>query len=587
MEIKVRVEALRGKMRKEGVDAYLITGSDPHASEYVPARWQTRSWISGFTGSAGTVVVTQNEALLWVDSRYYIQGEQEIANTPFTLQKQGMEAVVDPAEWLGENLPSKSVVAVDRESFTLAAQRKLLEELKPRGLILEEREDWFDEIWPDRPPIPFSKVTALPTAVAGLSVGEKIEIIRKVMSEKGWSDTIISSLDDIAWVLNLRGEDVPYNPVFLSYLLIGMEKVVLFTNPKRLEKGLLDEVVSVAPYEEIFSFVKEYFSPSSILYFSPDRTNLALIGALPETLKRVEGRDISTQLKSRKGERELEGMRQAHRADGIAMVKFLALIDSNQKRYTELTLADELEHCRQESSDYLGPSFSTIAGFKEHGALAHYSASEESSVELVGDGLLVLDSGGQYKSGTTDITRTLLFGEPSEEMIVDYTLVLKGNLALTRQQFPAQTAGYQLDALARQFLWQAGLNYGHGTGHGVGFCLNVHEGPQSISPRPIAVALEEGMVISNEPGIYREESHGVRLENLVAVVKGELSEMGQFYRFEVLTLAPFERRLIATHLLTEEEREQLNAYHDWVYEELQGELNEVERSWLRQATLPL
>ncbi len=498
-----------------------------------------------------------------------------------------MGDVVDPAVWLGENLPPKSVVAVDQECFTLAAQRKLLEELQPRGLILEEREDWFDEIWTGRPPIPFSKVKALPTAVAGLSVEEKVKIIRGVMAEKGWSDTIISSLDDIAWVLNLRGEDVPYNPVFLSYLLIGMERVVLFTNPERLDKGVLDEMVTVEPYSAIFDFVKGYFSPSSTLYISPERSNLALIGALPATLKRFEGHDISTLLKSRKSERELEGMRQAHRADGIAMVKFLARLETNQKRYTELTLADELERCRQESGDYLGPSFSTIAGFKEHGALAHYSATEESSVELKGDGLLVLDSGGQYKSGTTDITRTLLFGEASEEMRKDYTLVLKGNLALTRQQFPAQTAGYQLDAFARQFLWQAGLNYGHGTGHGVGFCLNVHEGPQSISPRPIDVALEEGMVISNEPGIYREGSHGVRLENLIVVRKGEKSEMGQFYQFEVLTLAPFERRLIAKELLTEEERQQLNSYHDWVYEELQGELNEAERSWLRQATLPL
>lgn len=587
MEVKARVEALREKMRKEGVDAYFITGSDPHASEYVPPRWQTRGWISGFSGSAGTVVITQKEALLWVDSRYYIQGEQQIANTPFTLQKLGMAEVVGPAEWLGENLPANSKVAVDQTCFTLADQRKLLGELKPRNLILEEREDWFDEIWPNRPPLPFSKVKALPVSIAGASAGEKIEMIREVMRDKGWSDTIISSLDDIAWILNLRGADVPYNPVFLSYLLVGMERVILFTNPERFEAGVLDRGITLKPYEEIFSYLGEHFTPSSTLYISPDRSNLRLIGALPASLKRVEGLDISTLLKSRKNKTEQEGMRLAHKADGVAMVKFLAQVASGEKCYTELTLAAELENYRRQSSDYLGPSFSTIAGFKEHGALAHYSASEESSVELVGNGLLVLDSGGQYTCGTTDITRTLLFGEASSEMMRDYTLVLKGNLALSRQQFPSQTAGYQLDSLARQFLWQAGLNYGHGTGHGVGFCLNVHEGPQNISPRPIEVALEEGMVISNEPGIYREGSHGVRVENLVMVQRGDVSEMGQFYRFEVLTLAPFERRLIDTTLLSEEEQREINDYHARVYEELQGELSEAQRAWLRQATLPL
>jgi Xaa-Pro aminopeptidase len=366
-----------------------------------------------------------------------------------------------------------------------------------------------------------------------------------------------------------------------------MERVILFTNPERFEAGVLDRGITLKPYEEIFSYLGEHFTPSSTLYISPDRSNLRLIGALPASLKRVEGLDISTLLKSRKNKTEQEGMRLAHKADGVAMVKFLAQVASGEKCYTELTLATELENYRRQSSDYLGPSFSTIAGFKEHGALAHYSASEESSVELVGNGLLVLDSGGQYTCGTTDITRTLLFGEASSEMMRDYTLVLKGNLALSRQQFPSQTAGYQLDSLARQFLWQAGLNYGHGTGHGVGFCLNVHEGPQNISPRPIEVALEEGMVISNEPGIYREGSHGVRVENLVMVQRGDVSEMGQFYRFEVLTLAPFERRLIDTTLLSEEEQREINDYHARVYEELQGELSEAQRAWLRQATLPL
>ncbi len=583
MQIEEKLSNLRKEMKKRGLDAYLITGSDPHGSEYVPPRWRTRQWISGFTGSAGTVVVTLKEAFLWVDSRYYIQGAQEIEGSPFKLKKLGFPGELTPVEWLAAPPQKGFKVGVDHESLTLEEKKELVN----RGISLIEIDDLLNNIWLDRPGLPFSKVTPLDDEIAGLSSRAKIDMIRELLSEVGCSDTLIASLDDIAWILNLRGSDIPFNPVFLSFLLIGQNKVVLFTDPRRLEEGLLNNSVEIRNYAEVYDYLQKELNGSAVLYLSPQKSNVRLCSALNKAVKIVEGRDFSSDLKSRKNRREIEGMRRAHIEDALAMVKFLHTVSQATKRYTELSIAEELEKFRAESSDYLGPSFSPIAGFKAHGALAHYSATPESSVELIGDGLLVLDSGGQYETGTTDITRTLLFGEASEQMKRDYTLVLKGNLALTRQVFPEQTAGYQLDAFARQFLWQEGLNYGHGTGHGVGFCLNVHEGPQNISPKPIAVALEEGMVISNEPGIYREGVHGVRLENLVVVQASEKGAMGQFYEFEVLTLVPFEKKLIKRELLSDAEIEQLNGYHERVYRELQEELNEIERAWLRHVTLPL
>ncbi|PKL27348.1 MAG: aminopeptidase P family protein [Spirochaetae bacterium HGW-Spirochaetae-2] len=585
-----RVEMVRNLMREHRVDAWIVNGSDPHVSEYVAPRWNTRSWLSGFTGSAGTIVVTLDKALLWVDSRYYIQGAQQIVGTPFELMKLDAPSVPDHVQWLANTIPPKGVVGIDGLTMTVSATKALASTLSKKDITLEYTGDWFDSIWKDRPAVPFENVMQMDAAIAGFSAEAKLQKIRQSCGEMGCTHTIVSSLDDIAWILNLRGSDIPYSPVFLGYLLIGPKDAVLFTKADRFSDQLeteLSRYVAVREYQEVYTYLGTAFSDTDVVYYSPDKTTVRIRESLPASIALVEGRDLSTTLKARKSPVEIEGMRRAHVLDGIAMVKLLAKVSRSSETYNELTIAEQLVAYRKEHEEYLGPSFSPIAGFGAHGALAHYSATVDSSTVLEGNNLLVLDTGGQYRTGTTDITRTLLFGEATEQMRKDYTLVLKGNLSLAAQRFPAGTNGYQLDVLARQFLWQTGYNYGHGTGHGLGFCLNVHEGPQNISTKPIAVPLEVGMVISDEPGVYREGLHGVRIENLVVVQHAGTTEFGEFLAFDVLTLCPFERRLIDTDLLSEAERQMVDAYHGWVYSELSDKLPQDDAAWLREATLPL
>ena len=585
-----RVEMVRNLMREHRVDAWIVNGSDPHVSEYVAPRWNTRSWLSGFTGSAGTIVVTLDKALLWVDSRYYIQGAQQIVGTPFELMKLDAPSVPDHVQWLANTIPPKGVVGIDGLTMTVSATKALASTLSKKDITLEYTGDWFDSIWKDRPAVPFENVMQMDAAIAGFSAEAKLQKIRQSCGEMGCTHTIVSSLDDIAWILNLRGSDIPYSPVFLGYLLIGPKDAVLFTKADRFSDQLeteLSRYVAVREYQEVYTYLGTAFSDTDVVYYSPDKTTVRIRESLPASIALVEGRDLSTTLKARKSPVEIEGMRRAHVLDGIAMVKLLAKVSRSSETYNELTIAEQLVAYRKEHEEYLGPSFSPIAGFGAHGALAHYSATVDSSTVLEGNNLLVLDTGGQYRTGTTDITRTLLFGEATEQMRKDYTLVLKGNLSLAAQRFPAGTNGYQLDVLARQFLWQTGYNYGHGTGHGLGFCLNVHEGPQNISTKPIAVPLEVGMVISDEPGVYREGLHGVRIENLVVVQHAGTTEFGEFLAFDVLTLCPFERRLIDIDLLSEAERQMVDAYHGWVYSELSDKLPQDDAAWLREATLPL
>lgn len=589
-DIAQRLIQVRKKMVDEHIDAWVIHGSDPHGSEYVASCWETRAWISGFTGSAGTVVITQDHAMLWVDSRYYIQGAQQIEGTSYTLQKQGAPQVLDPVDWLVEHLSYNATVGVVGEYLSIALARSIRSECAKKQITLVYTEDWFDLFWEDRPAVPCNPVYAQDLAIAGISAQSKIDQIRKILKNKGCSHTLVSSLDDIAWILNLRGSDITYNPVFLSYLLIGMHDVVLFSSPKHFHESLSDtlaEMCEFRPYEEIFSYLETGFIQTDTLYLAPEKTNVRIQSSIPVGIQIVEGRDISTDLKAQKSVVEIEGMRRAHVLDGLALVRLLAEIDLGERQYTEISIAERLEELRADHEEYIGPSFSPIAGFGAHGALAHYSATEASSVRLDGDNLLVLDTGGQYRCGTTDVTRTLLFGEPTEQMKRDYTLVLKGNLSLAAQRFPSGTCGYQLDVLARQYLWQVGFSYGHGTGHGVGFCLNVHEGPQKISPAPISVPLEPGVILSDEPGIYREGQYGIRIENLLVVQPAGTTEFGDFYAFDVLTLCPFERRLIDTALLSDGEKGMIDAYHGWVYSELAGKLSEPESAWLKAATLPL
>ena len=494
-EIEQRLSAIRQHMQQQQIDAWIITGSDPHGSEYVAPRWRTRAWISGFTGSAGTVVITANRALLWVDSRYFIQAEQEIADTSFELMKLDTPSVTDYKQFLVDSLDYGAVVGTCHLYMTMAAARALRAAFAPKKLSLVFTDDWFDNVWTDRPAIPCNRVTEMSQEIAGVSAQEKIEHIRARLVENTCSHTIISSLDDIAWILNLRGDDIPYNPVFMAYLMISLTDVVLFTDVAHFDDALLEhltQLCTLRQYDEVFSSCSAACNQIDVLYLCPEKTNMRLQSTIPVRVTIMEGRDISTELKARKTPVEIEGMRRAHLLDGIAMVTLLAQLDRESTVFTEVSLAQRLAELRSMHEEYIGPSFAPIAGYQSHGALNHYSASEASDRELTGNGLLVLDTGGQYTCGTTDITRTLVFGEPTEQMKQDYTRVLKGNLALASQRFPQGTFGYQLDVLARQYLWQAGLSYGHGTGHGVGFCLNVHEGPQNISPKTITAPLDIG-----------------------------------------------------------------------------------------------
>ena len=582
MTVNERVQALRRLMDENGLSAWIINGTDPHESEYVSERWKSRRWISGFTGSAGFVVITALKALIWVDSRYFVQCAEQIKGSSFEMKKLDGPDASSPVDWIKENVHGKTGIAAD--TLMVEKQRKYAE----KGIEITPFRDLLDEIWTDRPAMPASAVVRMSDRLCGESIQSKVDRIRKGVADKGAEWTLVSSLDDIAWTLNLRGSDIDDTPVFLAHLLIGPSCVKLFTPVSRFTEKLLSELpFEVFEYNEITAHLGQLENTSILL--NPQRINSMLFGALPSSVKVVEGREISTDLKACKNKAELEGMRTAHILDGVALVNFLAMVDEGKYSFTEVSIAQALANEREQEKDYLGPSFATIAGFADHGAVIHYSATEETDREIKGNGLLVLDSGGQYTAGTTDITRTLLFGRATKEQKEDYTLVLKGHLALAAQVFPEGTNGHQLDILAHMFLWNRGMTYFHGTGHGVGFRLSVHEGPQRISIHPASaeVRLQEGMILSDEPGIYKEGKHGIRIENLVAVVPAMKTEFGQFYTFETLTCCPYERKLIDRDMLTAEEIELVDTYHAWVWEKLHSLVDPDAVEYLRKATAPL
>lgn len=588
--IEQRIAALRTILGREGLDGWYINGTDPHQSEYVSNRWKSRAWISAFTGSAGSVLVTKNEALLWVDSRYFIQGAQQIEGTSITLMKLDTEGIKDAQTWMATELPEKSRVGIDGSTLTVNGKAEMEAAFRQRGIELVVCPDYLDEIWVDRPHIPSTAVVDLPNEFAGFSRIQKLTMTRYAMVQKGCTYTLVSSLDDIAWITNLRSCDVSaHSPVFLSVMLVGTQKAWLFTDPARFSQELgeaIAEEYEILPYEDAKATIESLLTEEDTLYYDPKKLNLNLFEAV-KTAKHVEGRDFTTDLKACKNETELEGMRRSHLLDGVALVNFLARLDTEKGVYDEIEVSTLLRKQRERNSSCIGESFSPISGWAAHGAMCHYSATKESSSRIEGDGLLVLDTGGMYEFGLTDITRTILFGEATEEQKRDYTLVLKGNLALSSVRFPEGSCGYQLDILARQFLWQHGMTYFHGTGHGLGFRLNVHEGPAVINTRAIDVPLKRGMMLSDEPGLYKEGRHGIRIENILAVREDIKTEFGQFLSFEVLTICPFERKLLSKALLTESELTMVNNYHRWVYEELKDLVDEEAKAYLKQATLPL
>ncbi len=586
--INERVEQVRKMMEKDGLSAWYITGTDPHQSEYVAARWRTREFISGFSGSAGTVIITRDKALLWVDSRYYIQGEQQIQGTEYILMKQGMDGVDNPLEWLKNNMEAGSSVGVDGSTISIFDFHDMEKALKEKKITLSATGDYFDKVWTQRPALPFSKCVSMADEYAGFTRSAKINFVRLKMRQKGVDWTFISSIDDIAWLTNLRGDDIPCNPVFISYAFISFDKAVLFVDKKRFNKDLLKKVEAdfeIRPYTDAGKDLPSLTAKGKGLY-SSKKVSYSFASSLCKK-RNTDDTDITTLLKTRKNPVEMEGMRRAHFLDGVAFANFMASIDPLGS-YTELEIAHRFEDERKKMEGYLGPSFEPISAFAEHGAVVHYSPSEESDKKVEGQGLLVLDTGSQFEFGTTDLTRTLLFGaEAAEAQKKDYTLVLKGHLALARAIFPKGTVGAQLDVLAKQFLWCSCETYMHGTGHGVGCRLNVHEGPVNISSRLLNVPLETGMVVSDEPGVYKAGRWGIRIENLIAVQNFEKSEFGEFYNFEVLSMVPYEKKLIDVRYLNDVEIAQIDSYHQWIKDQLIDYVFEETKPWLEEATSPL
>lgn len=589
LPVNERISRLREEMRKARLQAYIITGTDAHISEYVAPHWRTREFISGFTGSAGQVLVTEDMAFLWTDSRYFIQAAGQLAGSGVELMKMDVEGFPSLEEYIEKNLAPSSRIGICAENISIHDFCEKREEFRRYDLELAATDDLLSPIWTDRPALPQTKIRMMSDETAGASRTEKLAQIRASLKEKGADYTFIATVDDIAWITNLRADDVECNPVFISFMFISQDQAVLFTSLARFDADTLETVrrdIQVRPYEAAYEDLPRLASGKA--YYNDEKVNARFMDVLSGD-KAVTGRDFSTDLKARKNPVELEGMRKSHLMDGAAFINAFSQIDFSltDGTYDEIFISDLFARERAKMPGYQGPSFNPISGFGPNGAMCHYSATAESNAKIDRSGLLVLDTGSQFDYGMTDLTRTLLFGQATAEQKKDYTLVLKGHLALARSIFIQGTRGYQLDVLAKQFMWKEGMSFYHGTGHGVGFNLNVHEGPMKISAHPVDVALAPGMVLSDEPGIYKEGSHGIRIENLLAVQKAFTTDFGTFLSFETLSLVPYERKLIDRGLLTDEEIRQIDEYHERVYSSLSQLVDGRAEEYLRKATLPL
>lgn len=585
--INNRIAALRAHIAQEQIQAFIIPSTDPHLSEYVAPHWQSREWISGFTGSAGTVVVTAKDAGLWTDSRYFLQAARQLEGTCITLYKEMLPETPNIPEFLSAHLQEGDCVGIDGKMFSAEEVEHLQKELKKSGICIKSIADPMQLLWTDRPAMPLAPAFVYDTKYAGMSFTEKLPAVRQAMEATGADSLLLSALDEIAWLLNIRGNDVHCNPVVVSYLLIEKDKVNYFVQPQKVTPELAEYFsangISVHPYEEIGDYLNS-FNAHSIL-MNPAKTNYAIYSAIRPGCLIINGASPVALLKAIRNKQEIAGIHAAMQRDGVALVKFLKWLDEAVPagKETEISVDKKLHTFRAAQPLYMGESFDTIAGYKEHGAIVHYEATPETDVTLKPEGFLLLDSGAQYLDGTTDITRTIALGPLTEEEKTDYTLILKGHIALAMAVFPEGTRGAQLDVLARMPIWKKRMNYLHGTGHGVGHFLNVHEGPQSIRMNENPVALQPGMVTSNEPGVYKAGSHGIRTENLVLTVPAGEGMFGKYLKFETLTLCPICRKGIIKELLTAEEIGWLNDYHRTVYEKLSPDLNNDEREWLKEA----
>lgn len=588
-----RIAALRKEMSNGNVDIAIIPQSDPHQSEYIADHWQVRRWLSGFTGSAGTLVVTHHEALLWTDSRYFLQATEQLNGTGIILMKDGLAETPSITQYIINTATKGETVGIDGMVYSSAEAENLRDTLSTHGIRLMTDFDPIPKLWNDRPALPDCKILIHEEKYSGESTADKIGKVIKNVASQGAYSTFISALDEIAWVLNIRSRDVKCNPVATSFLYLAPNGSTLFIDESKLSddsiKHLADNGVKTAPYGTVLNFLSNLSANEAVLIDAPHTasTILSTLQASGEPSRVILGQSPIALFKSIKNDTQIECTRKAMIRDGVALVKLFMDIEqrlANGDKITEIEVGELAAHYRSQGELYFDDSFDPIAGFGAHGAIVHYSATPESNAQLTADNMFLLDSGAQYLDGTTDITRTVSLGNPTAQQKRDFTLVMKGHIALGSMIFPAGTRGAQLDALARQFLWKEGLSYLHGTGHGVGYFLNVHEGPQSIRLNENPTPLMPGMITSNEPGVYREGEYGIRCENLVLTVPAFTTDFGEFYKFETLTLFPFDLNLFDTSIMSDEEIAWVNDYHHMVRTRLTPHLNEEQSAWLAAKT---
>ncbi len=589
--IPERIAALREAMKQHKIDAYIIPTSDPHMSEYPADCWKYREWISGFTGSAGTVIITADKAGLWTDSRYFLQASTQLEGTGIELFKMMLPETPTIPEFLTHELKEGQTVGLNGETYSLADARSLEKALAEKEIKLNTNASLIDPIWKERPAIPEAPMFEMPIELSGKSTEDKLIDINKMLHKAGADCTILSALDEVAWTFNIRGTDVAYNPVVISYAFVSEKESVLFVNPKKIPAEIAEhlkkEGVTLADYGMFATFLSRLPEQTRV-FIDSKRTNVAIYNALPKSSILIEGTSPANHLKSIKNETEIKGFRNAVLKDGIAMTKFYFWLEKMLKageKVTELSAAAKLTALRSEQPQYVMDSFASISSYGPHGAVVHYSPTPETDTELKTDSLYLLDSGAQYLDGTTDITRTIaLCDEPSEQMKKDFTRALKGTIGIAKCKFPAGIRGCLIDAFARKALWDAGINYLHGTCHGIGHCLNVHEGPQSIRMEENPVILEPGMVMSDEPAMYRPGEYGIRTENMILIRKDSETEFGKFLGFETLTLCYIDTKLVIPSMLSVREHAWLNKYHQMVYDLVSPHLTEEEKAWLKEKT---
>lgn len=591
MNIESRIQKIRRLMRKKDLSAYIINGSDPHGSEYPPLRWRTREWVSGFTGSGGVVVITNDKAALWTDFRYHIQAEKELNGIPVTLFRQGEEGVPEYDRWIRDNLSEKSRVGIDGRTIRISVLTQLKKQLEFKKIAIDPESLLIDELWEnDRPEEPAGRIREFPVKYAGTPTNEKAKVIRRRMREYGADIYFASGLDDIAWLLNIRGEDVTYNPVVVSYATIEANDIIWYVDDSRLpgkvRETLTKQGIQIRPYGSLFSECMQ-LPPQTTVWVPQDTASVYLEKRIPTGCRRITEDDPIRSRKTIKNPIEIKGIKNAALRDGMALISFYCWLNKavKEESLNEYLLSEKIIEFRKRDSLYRGESFPAIVGYGKNAAICHYRATKKNNSRILpGKGILLIDCGAQYETGTTDITRTISFGTPTRSQARDYTLVLKAHIALATFRFPQQTAGTRLDAIARAPLWQCGEDYGHGTGHGIGHHLNVHEGPIGITPRGRPHPIEPGMLLSNEPGLYREGKYGIRIESMILC---QADKKAGFCSFQTVTRFPYEKRLIDRRYLTNNEIGWVNSYHSFLWRSMKDSLDKEEREWLRIKCMPL